>query len=216
MGPGLESRGCGVLHGKYFPSESASYPKSRAPEAQTIDTVTDWPLRAQLNFTGIGGDSDATGRALYGMYSTTEVAHHELPPLGPGWYVFGVDVGHEGERVAVPMAAGLQYYEAGEYTIDFHPTPATTVEGRVLADRLLALSLLDASGRPIPLQNGGGWKGLTHILETAASGRFRLRDVPVGVMRVRVGAAHELRRGEFTREFEVEFEAEMEPLELRL
>ena len=205
-----------VLHGKKFPREQEGFPKPLAPTSQTIRTVTGWPVDAALHFTGISGGDDESGRSMYGLYGTGETAEHTLPAMGPGWYVIGVDLSDENRRVAVPMAAELQYYEAGEYTIDFHPTPTTSVEGRIVAGRPMALSVVDARGGLIPLQTGAQTKDLVYVLESAASGRFRLRDVPVGTFRVRVGTSHELEQGQCRREFEVDFADSMQPLDLRL
>jgi len=89
------------------------------------------------------------------------------------------------------------------------------VTGRVVSNEPLAVALVEASGELVPLQSGVGTNELTPVLETSASGAFRLRDVPVGSYRLRVGRAAELRSGGFRREFEVELTPAMDELELR-
>jgi len=209
------------LQGKLLPS-APEPPRSPAPPRTEVTGVDGWPKGAVLDFAGISGEKTELGRWEYGFDGdgTDEVAEYELQPMGPGWYVFGIQPRDaHGELAWFPQATEPRWYAAGEYAIDFQVVPTTTIEGRIIGDATrehLAVQIVTESGRPVPLEATRGSGEPEYVLETDATGRFVLRHAPTGRFRLRAGRAAELARGESRNEIPLEVEAKgISGLEIR-
>jgi hypothetical protein len=224
------AQGMIVLHGRLDPRDPAALPDEQAPETLVVSSLAGWPEAAAWGFAGVSGDSAPEGRYQLGMYATEEITEHRLPPLGEGWYVFGVQPAHDRERHYVPMATRLLWFDAGDHTIDFRLTRSAALKGRVHAPGrgdVLALSVIDVRGDTVPVgvaldrekrpASAGPKERPTRIVTLPADGRFTLTDVPVGAVRLRVGARTRLLAGDWEREVAVEVSAdENPPLEITL
>lgn len=200
------------------PSATASMPGRPSPRDQLVNHLTGWPLGFNLAFQDLA-PRGATGRYSCGGYTTKEVHEHALPPVEPGWYRFGVRA-IRGSQSYFPVATELAYFAAGSYTVDFDLTPTTTAAGRIHGSgtgEAWAVSLVDDTGTALPLQVvPGSTLPLVRILETSATGRFVLREVPVGEFHLRVGTRQQLEHGAFRIELPVELiEGENAPLDVR-
>ncbi len=221
---GVDSNGMYVLHARYLPKDPEAF---RNPHSSSRDITTihgRWPQGAVIGFQGTGSVPDDRGRLHYGSYLLEDSSEHELSPMEPGWYQVAIELVQNMDGPPfLPLMTELQYFDAGQHTIDLHPRHATSVKGRVVGDGSYALSVLTASGSPLPLRaklydrmSLGGDGTLEPVLETNAAGEFHLIHVPLGDHIIRVGTLQGLRDGRSLREFPVTFESPMEPLELTL
>ena len=188
-----------VLLGALVPND----PELRKVAADRSSRITEafgWPVGADLNFSGAGGTRMEEGNLDCAYYSTDDVAEHEVPPLGAGWYVFGIlPVGAKGGLWSA-QSTELRWYEPGDYTIDFDAVPSATISGRILADATrehLGVAVETPSGRRIPLEVQPGFGQSAFVLETDAGGRFVIRHAPVGSFKLLAGNAAELAHGRF-------------------
>src|SRR5262249_28120539 len=78
------------LTGKLFPREPDSFPKVTAPHELHVSSLANWPAGATYSFSGISGEESALGRWQYGFDGEQGVSAVDLAPMGPGWYVLGV------------------------------------------------------------------------------------------------------------------------------
>jgi RNA polymerase sigma-70 factor (ECF subfamily) len=207
-----------VLMGALAPADEASLGGARAPARQVVAGNSPWPSHAPRHFSGAGGGRDDVGLWSFGCDPVDSVAAAELPPLAPGWYVFGVHPSGADGRPYAPIATRSAYFEAGEYELDFRLTRVSDVRGVVRrgADKLTALELLDARGQLTPfLQFDGDGRSVTRQF-VGASGAVRLRDVPHGAYRLRAGSPAQLDRGAFAAELELVVDAATPPFEIEL
>ncbi len=207
-----------VLMGALSPADDERLGAARAAKHQVVSGNSPWPRNAPRNFSGTGGGRDELGLWSFGCDPVEGVAAVELPRLAPGWYVFGVHPGGKDGRPYAPLATQLAYFEAGEYELDFRLTRVTDVRGvvRRSKDALTALELLDANGRPAQfLQLDGDGRSVTRQF-VGSSGAVRLREVPHGAYRLRVGTPTQLDRGEFAAELELVVEEATRTFELEL
>jgi RNA polymerase sigma-70 factor (ECF subfamily) len=215
---GGEPRSFIRLIGKFFPADPGSFAAEPAPTALAVRGAQGWPTSARYDFAGIGGGVDDRGSwslafdGIEGDGIEGEL-EHELPPLGAGWYALGVHA--EG---FFAQATPLLHFAPGEYALDFELLPIATLRGRIAnadAREFLAVQLVDAAGRPIPVTACGSSKPAPWI-ETSASGAFDLREAPAGSVRLRVGRPAELARGSFRTELALELlPGDNPPVELR-
>ncbi len=214
---GVQTDKMTVLHGRYSPFDPGSYDKPVAPELQAVRSLSDWPLGAPVRFAGISGDQAEDAKGAMGMYGTTGIQDHDLPPMGAGWYTIGVNLRGAGDEPSYsPMATPIQYFEPGEYIIDFYPVETVAVEGLLTGPGQLGVWIVDGEGGTLPWHSGRGAGKLKAFAETSASGEFKLPAVPVGEWRVRLGKSSDLARGSFQREVLVKFYAGMPDLVLAL
>ncbi len=196
-----------VLTAKYFPHDPV--PGGARDEQRTfhVDGASGWPAGSSYSFAGIGGATDSGGHAQMGYSSTDQVASCDLPPLGPGWYRIGVQPTSLEGRPYLPCASQLVYLEEGEYSFSFRPLRTTSVEAQISSSqaRRLAVELVDARGRSIPLEGRSGFTTPSAILPIPSDGRFVLRNVPVGAYRLRAGTPAGLAAGEALGEVEVQW-----------
>jgi RNA polymerase sigma factor (sigma-70 family) len=214
-----------ALHRKLFPRSGFAAPN--AEKTQLVQGAGGWPEGAALGFSGIGGRTTAEWRASDG-FDVFEGAELELQPFEPGFYAIGLHVmglnagggGGEGASACFPQATPVQWFEAGEYVIEFEPVPAVALRGHVLGDasgEFLAVALADERGELLPLAPLSGFTHAARVLDTGAGGEFVLPAAPVGAWRLRVGSRAELERGGFRRELALTLvPGANAPLEIRL
>jgi RNA polymerase sigma factor (sigma-70 family) len=215
---GIETDKMTVLHGRYFPFDPGSYEKSLARESQEIRSLSGWPRGAPLNFTGISGDRTADAMGMMGLYGATGTSDHNLPPMGAGWYAIGVKPRTlEGNPSYSAVATPIQWFEPGQYVIDFYPAETVTMEGRVNGSEPIGIQVVDETGAPFGCQKSRGFAGKgQRFVESNAAGQFMLHDVPVGDWRVRMGTLGELASGAFRKEVLTKFYVGMPDLVLDL
>lgn len=210
---------CTSLIATLAPSEPRSLAQSPAPQRQRVDGLAAWPLHAPRDFTGASGADDALGRWSYALESA-RTGTLELPELGAGWYLFGVDAQGDGGTRFAPAASALAYYAPGEYELEFELAASADLRGvvRRTSERLLAVELLAEDGRRVGLRNERGALSSATALRAFVprSGLLELRDVPHGRFRLRAGAPAQLDLGQFEREIEVLVNAFSTPFELDL
>jgi hypothetical protein len=210
-----------VLHGKRYPVDPARHARVSAPKRIEVDGLSAWPEGASVGFGGIGGSRDASGPMSIGYYGgkTDEAGAHRMTPVEPGWYVIGVRGSDESGADFHPVATKELYFEAGDYTIDFELRPTAHVVGRIASatpECVLAVAVHSESGARLALPPTPGHCRLADMVETDASGRFVLRGVPVGPLRLRVGTPDELRQGRSRYEVPIMLAAGLNPpLDLR-
>ncbi len=196
-GEGVE--GVRVLLGALVPNDP-DLRKVAADRSSHITEAVGWPVGANLDFLGAGGGRMEEGNLDCAYYSADEVTEHELPPMGAGWYVFGIIPIRAKSELWSAQSTELRWYEPGEYTIDFDAVPSTTISGRIFADasrEYLGVALETLSGRRIPLEVQPGFGQSSFILETDAGGRFVIRHAPTGRFRLLAGNAADLAQGRF-------------------
>lgn len=182
-----------------------------APPSITVSGDTGWGVGHAWTTSGHGGSytfrrSGPGGEWAVDCKSIEGARHHELRGLDPGWYSFGIRA--QGSRCSYAFAeTDAAWFEPGGYTVHFELRPATTVTGRIELPTPSGMShvlcLLTPDGRPIPLKEGALAGGFVDALPISASGRFVLRDVPVGDFRLRVHSAADVGTDDFRREVPV-------------
>lgn len=182
-------------------------PAERAPRHLRI-SGSDWP-------DGVGLRVETGGR-LSEDDRWVQTRFEDLPPgarevelsVGcAGEYAFGwLGIDEDGRPLALACTP-LARYEPGSYEIEVELLATAAVEGRARAaapGEVLGLAVVDAGGRPLPLLGSSDHEPPSRVVPLAADGRFRLRAVPVGTWRVRVGTVEELVSGRFRREVPLE------------
>ncbi len=205
-----------VLIGTFHPRDGREPPADGAPARLEGGGLTSWPEGALWRFTGAAGGDDATGRNVFSLYSTDDATSHTLPPLGEGWYVFGVQASGLSH---FPIATGLAYFRQGEYEVDFRLTPVASLRGKLVSAQPvahLAVAIVD-DGEPLLTYNNTSFFGkMDRTTAVNAAGEFELSTVPVGTRTLRVGTRAQLEAGEFAHEVSVNVGLEgNEPLEIR-
>ncbi len=200
------------------PREPAALEVPSALPRQRVDGLAPWPAGAPRNFTGIGGEQDELGQWSFGLDGRRGAGPFELPPLGPGWYCFGVDVTSAGGARYAPSASALAYFAPGEYELTLRPLRVSDLRGRVRRDptRLAALELVASDGRRVQFRGEPGSNESTQRAFAPSAGEVVLRDVPHGRYELRAGTPAQLARGEFTARVDVEVSDASGPFELEL
>lgn len=192
-----------------------------APRTLAVQDVSGWPAQATQRFTGISGGRDRFGSWSFGFDEFAAALEFELPPVDPGVYVFGLHAfGDDARTQWFPQASRPMRFEAGEYTIEFHPVATTRLEGALVGparEQRFGIQLADAAGRIVPLSRPSGSERPQLVLELDAAGRFSIEHAPVGRFALRAGTLAELAQGRFRIELPIEITADgAGPIELRL
>ncbi len=200
------------------PREPAALDVASAQPRQRIDGLAPWPEGAPRNFTGIGGEQDRLGQWSYGLDSRRGVGPFELPPLGPGWYRFGVDVRGSAGPAFATAASSLAWYAPGEYELTLRPLRVSNLHGRVRRDpaRLAALELVAEDGQRVHFRSAEQSGSSTTRAFVPSTGHVLLHDVPHGRYELRAGSPAQLERGEFSARVDVVVNDASEPFALEL
>ena len=201
---GLEADRRFTLLRSRFESASPMPHVAQASSVVSVRGVQPWPPGTRYGFGGASLERGRDGMWVHGHDGGAR-SGVDLPDLGPGLYAIGVHPLPKDDWF--PQATPLLRFEPGTYTIRFEPQRATSLSGKVLnapASDFVAVQIVDERGRPVPVADEARSTEPRAILETGATGAFRMHLVPVGSFFLRVGTRAQLENGLYSNQVPLE------------